>query len=179
MPCVPTGIASGSWQRAGRYKPLSSFYAKTPALANRGPAPRRLNLAAGWLNYSKIAALRARGQEMKIFGGVGVERKSLSPRYTPGASRDTRKPAAWPSGSAAETMRGRSGLKIVAIGPSIHTVGTSHCRADLRRPPAHRFTLRISATRRDTKHTRNHTKTQHGSLPRHIRLTFPSLSLFL
>ena len=54
-----------------RYKPLSSFYAKTPALANRGPAPRRLNLAAGWLNHSKITALRARGQEMKIFGGCG------------------------------------------------------------------------------------------------------------
>ena len=98
--------------------------------------------------------------------------RAASPRYT-----KARRVAE--SRSATETMRGRSGLKIVAIGFSVRTEVTSHCRADLRRPPAHRFTLRVSATRRDTKPTRNLTKTQHGSLPRHIRPTFPSLSLFL
>ena len=75
--------------------------------------------------------------------------RAASPRYT-----KARRVAE--SRSATETMRGRSGLKIVAIGPSIHTAGTSHCRADLRRPPAHRFTLRVSATRRDTKGLRPH-----------------------
>ena len=85
---------------------------------------------------------------------------SASPRYT-----KARRVAE--SRSATETMCGRSGLKIVAIGPSIHTVGTSHCRADLRRPPAHRFTLRVSATRRDTKGLRPHEKTRKRNMVRY------------
>ena len=40
--------------------------------------------------------------------------------------------------------------------------------------PAHRFTLRVSARRRDTKITRTHTKTHHSSSPRPMRPTFSS-----
>ena len=34
---------------------------KAPALSSGGPVPLRLNLAAGWLDYSKTDAVGARG----------------------------------------------------------------------------------------------------------------------
>ena len=79
---------------------------------------------------------------------------------------------------ATETLRLPFGLKVVAIGFQDHLDWTTCWCADLRRPQAQRFNLRFSATRRDTKITRNFTKKQHCSSPRHMGPTSSSLSLF-
>ena len=78
---------------------------------------------------------------------------------------------------ATETLRLPFGLKVVAIGFQVDLDWTTCWCADLRRPQAQRFTLRVSARRRDTKITRNFTKKQHCSSPRHMRPTSSSLSL--
>ena len=78
---------------------------------------------------------------------------------------------------ATETLRLLFGLKVVAIGFQDHLDWTTCWCADLRRPQAQRFNLRFSATRRDTKITRNSTKKQHCSSPRHMGPTSSSLSL--
>ena len=78
---------------------------------------------------------------------------------------------------ATETLRLPFGLKVVAIGFQDHLDWTTCWCADLRRPQAQRFNLRFSATRRDTKITRNSTKKQHCSSPRHMGPTSSSLSL--
>ena len=57
---------------------------------------------------------------------------------------------------ATETMGLRIGLKVAAIGSSFRYDWATCSRGDLRRPQAHRFTLRVSATRRDTKWLRQH-----------------------
>ena len=79
---------------------------------------------------------------------------------------------------ATETLRLRFGLKVVAIGFQIRLDWTNYWCADLRRPQAQRFPLRVSATRRDTKATRNFTKTQHCSSPRPMRPTFSRYRYF-
>ena len=70
---------------------------------------------------------------------------------------------------ATETRRPRFGQKVVVIGCSICANGSPYGLDDLRRPQTPRFTLRVSATWRDTKTTRKFTKTQQGSLPRRTR----------
>ena len=78
---------------------------------------------------------------------------------------------------ATETLRLPFGLKVVAIGFQVHLDWTTCWCADLRRPQAQRFNLRFSATRRDTKISRNFTKKQHCSSPRHMGPTSSPLSL--
>ena len=69
---------------------------------------------------------------------------------------------------ATETQRLRLGQKVVS-GCSICANGSSYGLDDLRRPQPPRFTLRVSATCRDTKASRKFTKTQQGSAPRRMR----------